>query len=83
MGYGMYFPAHQVGGQLELWGIRSYGVSGVWVKRSSTVVINASAHTTRALFVLKNTQRSITRGAYVDPILELTLLRLLGSSLKF
>jgi hypothetical protein len=38
MGYGMYFPAHQVGGQLELWGIRSYGVSGVWVKRSSTVV---------------------------------------------
>ncbi|KIK01699.1 hypothetical protein K443DRAFT_678242 [Laccaria amethystina LaAM-08-1] len=27
MGYGMYFPAHQVGGQPELWGIRSYGVS--------------------------------------------------------
>ncbi|KIJ98258.1 hypothetical protein K443DRAFT_628329 [Laccaria amethystina LaAM-08-1] len=38
MGYGMYFPAHQVGGQPELWGIRSYGVSGVWVKRSSTVL---------------------------------------------
>ncbi|KIJ96882.1 hypothetical protein K443DRAFT_681958, partial [Laccaria amethystina LaAM-08-1] len=37
MGYGMYFPAHQVGGQPELWDIRSYGVSGVWVKRSSTV----------------------------------------------
>jgi hypothetical protein len=40
MGYGMYFPAHQVGGQLELWGIRSYGVSGVWVKRSLTVVLS-------------------------------------------
>jgi hypothetical protein len=37
MGYGTYFPAHQVGGQPELWDIRSYGVSGVWVKRSSTV----------------------------------------------
>jgi hypothetical protein len=39
MGYGMFFPAHQVGGQPELWDIRSYGVSGVWVKRSSTVYI--------------------------------------------
>jgi hypothetical protein len=39
MGYGMYFPTHQVGGQPELWGIRSYGVSGVWVKRSSTVLL--------------------------------------------
>jgi hypothetical protein len=48
MGYGMYFPAHQVGGQLELWGIRSYGVSGVWVKRSSTVY----APSTRALFCI-------------------------------
>jgi hypothetical protein len=39
MGYGMHFPAHQVGGQPELWDIRSYGVSGVWVMRSSTVAI--------------------------------------------
>jgi hypothetical protein len=42
MGYGMFFPAHQVGGQPELWDIRSYGVSGVWVKRSSTVVVNVN-----------------------------------------
>ncbi|KAF8810660.1 hypothetical protein BYT27DRAFT_7091404, partial [Phlegmacium glaucopus] len=25
MGYGMHFPANQVGGQLELWDIRGYG----------------------------------------------------------
>jgi hypothetical protein len=39
MGYGMQFPANQVGGQLRLWGIRGYGLSGVWVIRGSTVVI--------------------------------------------
>ena len=38
MGYGMQFPAHQVGGQLGLWDIRGYGLSGVWVKRGSTVL---------------------------------------------
>ena len=37
MGYGMQFPAHQVGGQLGLWDIRGYGLSGVWVKRGPTV----------------------------------------------
>ena len=37
MGSGMQFPAHQVGGQLELWDIRGYGLSGVWVKRGRTV----------------------------------------------
>jgi hypothetical protein len=39
MGYGMQFPANQVGGQLRLWGIRGYGLSGVWVTRGSTVTI--------------------------------------------
>ena len=39
MGYGMQFPAHQVGGRITLWGIRGYGLSGAWVKRGSTVVV--------------------------------------------
>jgi len=37
MGYGMHFPAHQVGGQLELWDIRGYGLSGLWVMTGPTV----------------------------------------------
>ena len=37
MGYGMHFPAHQVGGQAELWDIRGYGLSEVWVMTGSTV----------------------------------------------
>jgi hypothetical protein len=39
MGYGMHFPAHQVGGQLELWDIRGYGLSRVWVMTGPTVYI--------------------------------------------
>jgi hypothetical protein len=38
MGYGMQFPANQVGGWILLWDITGYGLSGVWVKRGSTVV---------------------------------------------
>jgi hypothetical protein len=38
MGYGLQFSANQLGGWLKLWGIRSYGLSGVWVKRISTVL---------------------------------------------
>jgi len=41
MGYGMHFPAHQVGGQPELWDIRGYGFSGLWVMTGPTVVIIA------------------------------------------
>ena len=37
MGYGMQFPANQLGGWLKLWDLRGYGLSGVWVKRDSTV----------------------------------------------
>ena len=47
MGYGMQFPANQVGGQLRLWVIRGYGLSGVWVMRGSTVlapVVDAEAY---------------------------------------
>jgi len=36
-GYGMHFPAHQVGGQAELWDITGYGFSQVWVMRGPTV----------------------------------------------
>ena len=39
MGYGVQFPAHQVGGRLELWDKRGYGLPGVWVKRGSTVML--------------------------------------------
>jgi len=38
MGYGMQFPMNQVGGQLDLWDIRGYGLSEVWVMRGSTVL---------------------------------------------
>ncbi|KAF8256990.1 hypothetical protein EI94DRAFT_1635459, partial [Lactarius quietus] len=37
MGYGTQIPAHQIGGQIGLWGIRGYGLSGVCDKRGSTV----------------------------------------------
>ncbi|KIK02519.1 hypothetical protein K443DRAFT_96670, partial [Laccaria amethystina LaAM-08-1] len=39
MGYGMHFPAHQVGGQPELWDIRGYGLSGLWVMTGLTVAV--------------------------------------------
>ncbi|KAF9472369.1 hypothetical protein BDN70DRAFT_868466 [Pholiota conissans] len=38
MGYGLQIPAHRVGGSILLWGMRGYGLSQVWVMRSSTVV---------------------------------------------
>ena len=46
MGYGLYgpmgfsieVPAHQVGGPENLWGIKGYGLSGVWDMRVSTVL---------------------------------------------
>ena len=38
MGYGMKFPANQLGGWLKLWGKRGYGLRQVWVKRGLTVV---------------------------------------------
>ena len=37
MGYGVHFPAHQVGGQPGLWVKRGYELPEVWVKRGSTV----------------------------------------------
>jgi hypothetical protein len=37
MGYGMHFPAHQVGGLILLWDITGYGFSKVWVITGSTV----------------------------------------------
>ena len=33
----MHFPAHEVGGQPELWDIRGYGLSRLWVMRGPTV----------------------------------------------
>ena len=38
MGYGVHFPAHQVGGWPGLWVKRGYGLPEVWVKRGSTVL---------------------------------------------
>jgi len=38
MGFSIKIPAHQVGGQEKLWSIRGYGLSEVWVMRSSTVI---------------------------------------------
>jgi len=39
MGYGTQIPAHQIGGQIGLWGIRGYGLSDVCDKRGSTVFV--------------------------------------------
>ena len=39
MGYEPNFPANQLGGQKFLWVIVEYGLSGIWVRRESTVVI--------------------------------------------
>ena len=39
MGYGVHFPAHQVGGRPGLWVKRGYGLPEVWVKRGSTVLL--------------------------------------------
>ena len=39
MGYGFHFPAHRLGGSKNLWGMREYGLPGVWVKRESTVLV--------------------------------------------
>ena len=37
MGYEPNFPANQLGGQKILWVIVEYGLSGIWVRRESTV----------------------------------------------
>jgi hypothetical protein len=37
MGYGFEIPAYQLGNSKILWGMGEYGVSGVWVRRVSTV----------------------------------------------
>ncbi|KAH9023685.1 hypothetical protein EDB85DRAFT_2277822 [Lactarius pseudohatsudake] len=39
MGYVHKIPAHRAGGRIRLWGIRGYGVSGVWDTRGSTVSV--------------------------------------------
>jgi len=38
MGFSIEIPAHQVGRPENLWGIRGYGLSGVWDMRVSTVI---------------------------------------------
>jgi hypothetical protein len=37
MGYGVLFPANQLGGLKNLWDLRDYGLSQPWVKRELTV----------------------------------------------
>jgi hypothetical protein len=39
MGYGVLFPANQLGRLKNLWDLRDYGLSQPWVKRESTVVL--------------------------------------------
>ena len=40
MGYGVQFPANQVGGSIRLWDITGYGLCQVWVKAGSTVCMS-------------------------------------------
>ncbi|KIJ93715.1 hypothetical protein K443DRAFT_111638, partial [Laccaria amethystina LaAM-08-1] len=42
MGYGVLFPANQLGGLKNLWDLRDYGLLQPWVKRESTVVRDMS-----------------------------------------
>jgi hypothetical protein len=37
MGYGMHFPANQLGGLKKVWDFREYGLSRLWITRESTV----------------------------------------------
>jgi hypothetical protein len=66
MGYGMHFPAHQVGGQAELWDIRGYGLSEVWVMTGSTVLTNSRPHRSanRSLDVFRGYRRKT--GFYIS-----------------
>jgi hypothetical protein len=41
MGYGFHFPAYRLGSSKILWGMGEYGLPGVWVKRVSTVYMEA------------------------------------------
>ena len=38
MAYEVHFPANQLGGPKKVWGMREYGLSGLWVMRESTVI---------------------------------------------
>lgn len=37
MCYGLVFPANQLGKPKILWGLREYGLCGIWVRREATV----------------------------------------------
>jgi hypothetical protein len=39
MGYGLKFPAHQLGGSKKPWDFGVYGLPCVWVKVGSTVIL--------------------------------------------
>jgi hypothetical protein len=40
MGYQSGFPTYQVSNSKNVWGKREYGLSGLWVKRASTVILS-------------------------------------------
>jgi len=44
MGYGLEFPTYWHGSSKILWGMREYGLSGVWVIRVSTVITRRISH---------------------------------------
>ena len=44
MGYEGTPCGNQPGNTKNIWGIRGYGVSGVWVKRMMTVAVNSAVH---------------------------------------
>jgi GMP synthase-like glutamine amidotransferase len=48
MGYGMHFPANQLGGPKKVWTIREYGLSQVWVKAETTVLLKGARDALRA-----------------------------------
>jgi hypothetical protein len=39
MGFLSTYPIYHVGNKKNLWDLRGYGLSGVWVKRGLTIVV--------------------------------------------
>jgi hypothetical protein len=61
MGYGMQLPANQVGRRLELWDIRGYLLSEVWVMRSPTVLTEQFVHSEDILLLCTSAETLVGR----------------------
>jgi len=69
MGYGMHFPANQLGGLKKVWGFREYGLSRLWIMRESTVagsgILMGAKSATRERMELKPTSPKMSIGTTI------------------